>query len=346
MDGAGRSKESSGATPLSPSGAEGPPGLGWLPARVRDSGGGLMLDWVHFGARRLTEPFYEDSVARARGDDPGPLVSTPLADLTTWTNLPPHLEPTGLIFHMSRCGSTLASQMLAACGANIVVSEASPIDAAVRLEAGDDADRVRLLRAMVAALGQVRNVGETRYFLKLDSWHACALPLFRAAFPDTPWAFVYREPAAVMVSHVRRTGMQMVSDLVPPGFYELDPGGQTWGEDYFAQVLGAICAAVVREYPAGGGLLLNYDELPDALWTRLLPHFGVTPPAAELAAMAAAARFDAKSPGELFRPDAGAKRQAATASIVVAVERRLTGVYRQLEALRGVEACVENGDIP
>jgi hypothetical protein len=312
---------------------DGPPGPGWLPARVRRDGAGLVLDWAYVGARRLTEPFYADSLAAARGDGAGPLVSTPLADLARWSDRQPSLEPTGLIFHMSRCGSTLASQMLAASRANIVVSEAGPIDAAVRLE-GDDRDRVQLLRAMVAALGQVRNPGETRYFLKLDSWHACALPLFRAAFPRTPWAFLYRDPAAVMVSHARRTGMQMVGDLVLPGFYGLRPGGQTWAEDYWAQVLGAICAAVLREYTAGGGLLANYDELPDALWARLLPHFGVTPTPDDVEAMAAAATFDAKAPGARFTPDTAAKQGEVTPLIEAAVQRHLAGIHAQLEALR------------
>ena len=310
-----------------------PPGRGWLPARVRQAAGGEpMLDWVHLGDRRLTEPFYEDSVARARREAPSASVSTPLADLASWTDRPASLEPTGLIFHMSRCGSTLISQMLVASSANIVVSEASPIDAVVRLEASED-ERVALLRAMVGALGQARTPGETRYFLKLDSWHACVLPLFRRAFPHTPWAFLYREPAAVMVSHARRTGMQMVSQLVPPGFYGLDGGGQTWGEDYFAQVLGRICEAVVSEYP-GGGLLVNYDALPHAVWTRLLPHFGITPALGEVEAMAAASSFDAKAPGVRFTPDTATKRAAATPAIEAAVQRHLAGIYAQLEALR------------
>jgi hypothetical protein len=311
--------------------AAGPPGHGWLPARVRPRAGELAIDWAWFGDRRLTEPFYDDAVAAVR--HAGPLVSTALADLVGWSDRPASLEPTGLIFHMSRCGSTLASQMLAASGANVVVSEAGPIDAVVRLEAGDD-ERAELLRAMVAALGQVRNVGEARYFLKLDSWHVCALPLFRAAFPRTPWAFLYRAPTAVMVSHARRAGMQLVADLVPPAFYGLDPGGRAWGEDYRAQVLGAICDAAVREYPAGGGVLVNYDELPEAVWTRLLPHFDVMSSPEEVAAMTAAAGFDAKSPGVPFTPDAADKRRATTVAIEQVVERRLAGVYQRLEALR------------
>jgi hypothetical protein len=314
----------------------GPPGPGWLPARVRDIGDEPLLDWAYFGERRLTEPFYEDSVARALLGGRGSLVTTRLADLANGADRPAGLEPTGLILHMSRCGSTLVSQMLAASSANIVVSEASPIDAVVRLQASDD-ERVALLRAMVSALGQVRNPGEARYFLKLDSWHACALPLFRRAFPRTPWAFLYREPGAVMVSHARRTGMQMVCDLVAPAFYGLDSSGQTWGDDYGAQVLAAICKAVVSHYPSGGGLLVNYDELPDVVWTRLTPHFGVRLTPAEVDAMAAAASFDAKAPGLRFTPDMAAKRAAATPVIEAAVRRHLVRIYAQLEALRAAD---------
>jgi hypothetical protein len=307
-----------------------PPGPGWLPARVWRRDGELMLDWAWLGSQRLTDPFYEESVARVSGGG-RPRVSTPLTDILSRPCQ--GLEPSGLIFHMSRCGSTLVSQMLAACEANIVVSEAPPIDGVVR-SGLPQADRLALLRAMVLALGQVRNPNEARYFVKLDSWHVRELPLFRAAFPTTPWVFLYREPAAVMVSHARRAGMQMVSDLVPPAFFGLQAGGQTWGEDYVAQVLGAMCEAAALAYADGGGLLVNYDELPRALWTRILPHFGVAPLVEELTAMAAAARLDAKSPDSRFTPDAAAKRLATTAAIASAVERRLTGVYDQLETLR------------
>jgi hypothetical protein len=333
MDGEPQSKEPAAAQPD-------PPGLGWLPARVWPRDGELMLDWVWFGEQRLTEPFYEQSVARVSSGAPQP-VTTPLAALARQTA---GLAPTGLIFHMSRCGSTLVSQMLAACQANIVVSEAPPIDQIVR-SGLSEADRLALLRAMVHAFGHARNTGATRYFIKLDSWHTCALPLFRAAFPSTPWLFLYREPSAVMVSHARRAGMQMVADLVAPGVFGLDAGGQTWGDDYNARVLGAICGAAARGYADGGGLLVNYEALPQALWTRILPHFGLSPSVEELAAMAAAAQFDAKAPEVRFTQDAEAKRAATTAAIAAAAERRLAWVYGQLEALRRLEAPPDNRDI-
>ena len=42
------------------------------------------------------------------------------------------MRPSGFIFHMSRCGSTVISQMLAALAEHVVVSEAGPIDALAR----------------------------------------------------------------------------------------------------------------------------------------------------------------------------------------------------------------------
>jgi len=67
--------------------AAGPPGHGWLPARARRGGGELAVDRAYFGARRLTEPFYEDPVAAVRNGG-APLLSTPLADLARWSVRP------------------------------------------------------------------------------------------------------------------------------------------------------------------------------------------------------------------------------------------------------------------
>jgi len=307
------------------------PGRGWLPARVCSEAGRPVVEWVDFGARRLLEPFYEHSVDQA-ARDAQVSIATPLENLTSMAG-PPSLAPTGFIFHMSRCGSTLAAQMLAASVASVVVSEAQPIDAVVRL-AGAGVDRIALLRAMVRTLGQVRNAGETRYFVKLDSWHARAMPLFRQAFPATPWIFLYRDPAQVMASHARRTGMQMVAELVDPRVYGLDPEDQTWGEGYRAGVLASICEAALDAGRAGGGLFVSYAELPNAVWTKVLPHFGVTPCAGEVAAMAAAAQFDPKASGSRFASEVEVRRLAPTPAIQAAVRGRLASAFRRLEAAR------------
>jgi hypothetical protein len=245
----------------------------------------------------------------------------------------PALEPAGLIFHMSRCGSTLAAQMLAASPANVVLSEAAPIDAVVQRADLDVDAKVALLRAMVAALGQAGD-GETKLFLKLDCWHSLDLPLFRRAFPDTPWVFLYRDPVEVLVSHTRRRGVQMVPELVPPSTFGIDLPDGVPNDDYCARVLAAVCEGAARHYPAGGGRLVNYRQLPQALFTDILPHFGVTVSETEAEAMRAATIRDTKTPEQAFSPDAQNKQQAATPVLRAICERRLGGVYQRLEAMR------------
>jgi hypothetical protein len=314
------------------------PTPGWLPAEVSQVEGRAAVTWLRFGRRRLSEPFYDDSLVRQRFLPFNRLFAlrTALSDLEACVAALPALQPAGLIFHMSRCGSTLAAQVLAASPDNVVLSEAAPINAITRRADLDDGAKVALLRAMVAALGQARN-GETRLFLKLDCWHSRDLPLFRRAFPDTPWVFLYREPIEVMVSQTRRRGVQMVPSLVPPATFGIDLPDGVPNDDYCARVLAAVCEGAARHYPGGGGLLVNYNQLPGALFTQILPHFGVTVSATEAALMRAATLRDAKAPEQAFSSDVQDKRLAATPALRAICEGRLDAVYGRLESLRATQ---------
>ena len=323
------------APPFSPSVDGLTPTPGWLPAEVSLIEGRATVTWLRFGGRRLSEPFYDDSLVRQRFLPFNRLFAlrTALSELEAWAAALPALEPAGLILHMSRCGSTLSAQMLAASPANVVVSEAAPINAVTRRADLDDHAKAALLRAMVAALGQARN-GERRLFVKLDCWHSRDLPLFRRAFPNTPWVFLYRDPIEVMVSQTRRRGIQMVPSLVPPSTFGIDLPDGVPNDDYCARVLAAVCEGAARHYPDGGGLLVNYPQLPEALFTEILPRFGVVVPEAEAALMRAATVRDAKAPEQAFAPDVQDKQQAATPALREICQRRLADVYDRLEALR------------
>jgi len=315
---------------------------GWLPIRASWQSGELYAHWAYFGARRLRDPFFEGDVRWCLGQPFNRLFRyvTAVDKLAAWLDTRPHLQPSGFIFHMSRCGSTLVSQMLAALDSNIVVSEASPIDGVVQAylanpDLGGERQR-RWLRSIVGALGQQRCGDERRYFIKLDCWHSVALPLFRRAFPAVPWIFLYRDPVEVIVSQLRMPGAQMLPHGIGPNFHAIERSyGPGTAEDYFAQVLRKICEPAVAHL-GEGGLLVNYRELPEAVFSTILPHFGVASGAADRAAMMAATRFDAKVPGFDFAPDSAAKQRAASPAARAAAERWLGGLYGRLEALRAV----------
>jgi len=318
-----------------------PPPDGWLPIRASWQGAELYVHWAYFGERPLRDPFFEGDVRACLYEPFNRLFRyvTPIETLAAWLETRPHLEPSGFIFHMSRCGSTLVSQMLAALPANIVVSEASPIDTVVqanrwRPDLGGDRHAL-WLRSIIGALGQQRSGGEQRYFIKLDCWHTLALPAFRRAFPAVPWVFLYRDPVEVLVSQLRIPGTQMIPGGIGPDLYGLERSyGPGTTEDYYAQVLAKVTAPAVAHYASGGGLLVNYRQLPDALFTAILPHFGVQCGEADRAAMTEAAQYDAKVPGFEFEPDSGAKQRSATPIARAAAERWLGDLYSRLEVLR------------
>ena len=321
-----------------------PPG-GWLPVRTQWREQKLWADWAYVGAGPFREPFFEQSVVRWRSKPFNRLFpyttpvdcTTPIDMLADAQRQRSHRAPTGFIFHMSRCGSTLVSQMLAASARHIVISEAEPIDTVVQARRSrpglTEEEQIEMLRSVVGALGQMRSGKEQHFFIKLDSWHAMALPLFRRAFPSTPWIFLYREPVEILVSQSRKRGLHMVPGLLGDVFDEKLSETAPNLEAYCGHVLARIGESVLKNYIGGQGLLINYRDLPEAVWADVLPHFGVSCSAVDRAAMAEVGQYDAKSPELRFADDSVEKRKAATPAIQAAAEQ-LRSLHARLEALR------------
>lgn len=317
------------------------PGPGWLPARTVHAEAQPAFDWAWFGRAPLDAPFYEDSIRR--------YAARPFSRMfRTRTTLDAIVrgavrgaesapEPAGFIHHMSRCGSTLAAQTFAALPGTIVLSEAEPFDAVVRwaIESGAPQEaQIAALRAIAAALGRDRSGTTQRVIFKFDSWHVLALPLLRAAFPATPWVYLYRDPLEILVSQQRRRGIHTVAGLLPTAALDIPGAAGMDGDDYAASVLARTGQAVLDHWHVGGGLLVDYAALPGAIVSEIAPHFGIVPDAAGRAAMIAVARRDAKEPDRPFTPDSAEKQQAASPAIRRAARDIAAPVHARLDALR------------
>ena len=307
------------------------PSAAWLPAETNVLVPEPSIDWLHAGATRLTAPFYYDTVRHLRHLPFNRAFRYRMTIDDFVKSAEPGCAPDGLIFHMSRCGSTLVAQMIMGLKASLVISEPPPLDDVLQfsLLGGEDA-AVAALRAMTAAFGRR---GGRPFVLKLDAWHALALPLFRRAFPETPWIFLHRDPVEVLVSHMRQRGSQMLPQFFPPRFFGIDLDDAVPDEDYCARVLGAICNAAADHAAIGGGLMIDYRDLPGAVFSAILPHFGVTVSPAERAAMEAVTERDVKAPHQGFAPDGEAKRREASDAVRQAAERHLDPALRRLAAM-------------
>lgn len=315
-----------------PCGGRAWPGRQCLPAELAMGEGGLALDWLHFAGAPLAEPFFGES-ARAAATRPFNRLCRYRMPLDALLDPPPAdaaAMPDGFILHMTRCGSTLVARMLAALPGHVVLSEPPPLDALIAM-LGPEPEEIglRLLRALVGALGRDRSGATKRRFIKLDGWHALALPLLRRAFPEVPWIFLHRDPVEVMASHDRTPGFQFdPATGIATRFGLAEPV-----PDAYAAAMIAGCCRAALAAVHDGGLIVAYRDLPDALFTHVLPHFGVHPDAAERAAMGAVTARNAKAPHLAFAPDGARKRDAADDRVRALVREYLAEPCARLEAL-------------
>ncbi len=296
----------------------------WTPVRLDFSGPTPTVDWADLSAERFTEPFFDQTVARwASGPRARQVVRTGLEALAALDS-EPSLEPSGMIFHLSRCGSTLVSRLLGTLPGVIVVAEPAPLNAVLGLdpERVDEATLVRLVRLVVRALGRCRHGDERRLVLKCTSWNVRRQAVMAAAFPETPWIWVQRDPARVLASLL----------ATPPGWLQLQatPQHAAWRfgldpatvpsmtrPEFAAHALGAMLEAAAID-PVRR-LCIDHAELPAAVWQRVAPHFGLEPDAAAIERLTDESRFYAKDPtprvfagdSHEHRPMTDAMREAA-----------------------------------
>ena len=310
---------------------------GWCPARLFLKEGEWRVDWRYLGDLRFNTRSFFDHVIDTALFHPFAAAfwrDTPLDAMVEWAERIPRIPVRGVIHHMSRCGSTLVNRMLGTCPANIALSEPSPLDIILRAP-WPDKDRLRIARAWVAACAHPR-FGERFVFVKADCWHFRFVPFLQEAFPEAKWIFLYREPVEVIVSHAVEPSPWTTRGLMDPALLDLTPA-EAFGmtrEDYLGKSLGIILEWAIRNARDPAGLLVNYSELPEAFFSRILPHLGVEFSAEEIAAMEAASLHNAKEPSLRFEPDTQRKRQEAKPWMREVAARWIDPHYRTLEEMR------------
>ena len=252
----------------------------WTPIRFDFSGRIPMLDWADLSAQRFVDPFFDQTVARwAGGPQARPLVRTGL-DALLALDSEPALDPAGMIYHVSRCGSTLVSRLLSTVPGVVVVAEPSPLNALLGQDPArvDNVTLVRVVRLLVRALGRRRHGDEQQLVLKCTSWNIRRQEILTAAFPDTPWVWVQRDPAKVVASLLANPP-GWLGHHVPPLQtalrFGIDPAAVPTmpRAEFAARALGAMLSSASAG-PARR-LCIDHADLPAAVWDRVAAHFGI-----------------------------------------------------------------------
>ncbi len=318
--------------------------VGWTPIEVYFKNFEPVMEWCDLRNVAFLEPFFEQTVAAhcLNSDSDCVRVQTNMEALAELHQINPGLEPTGFIFHMSKCGSTLASRILATLPQNLVISEATPIESfliGAKQSNLPQEQVIKSLRLLISALGQRRFGVEKNYFIKFISWNVLDLPTIRKAFPKVPWVFIYRHPVEVMVSVLKRPTPWMrfknTSQIVGmTGFYPNEIEKMS-SEEYCARVLTKYCQTVLQMADRDT-LLLNYLQLPEAVWSSLSKFFQVDFSADEKDQMHNLSLFYSKVPDskQVFTNDSATKQQEASEAVWEMANRWLIEPYEKLESIR------------
>ncbi len=317
---------------------------GWLPIRLFVRDATLWVDWCYSGTRRLQAAFFSGDVASLLAV-PFNLAFrryTPIDSLLKWAAVlragREYAVLKAVIAHVSRCGSTLVTQMLAELPTHRVLSEPSMLDVLLNIRRRQPQitreRQIEWLRALMIVLGHGAT-GETALALKLDAWHILEIELLQAAFPSAAFVFLFRDPQAVAVSHALQPTSYMIPGAsncmpwLPPNDAEI------WnsGERYMAAVLGKIYEAGAAACDAGLARAVDYRCLPEIVCHELAETFGVPSETAATAALTHRAFKHAKRGNEVFDAVAdSARSEGASATLRNAVSERCAASYARLEA--------------
>jgi hypothetical protein len=304
-----------------------------LPVRAALHPTGLYLALRQIGRDELKDPFMQETIARVPAQEKIVHVARHLVG-----RAPSDTAPVGIIFHVSRCGSTLISQSLKRLDDLVVYAEPQPVnEILVPPHRWPRAELAGALRTLGVAFA--RHAGGP-YVLKLSSWNTLYCEIVAEAFPNTPWILCFRDPVEVGVSLLTR----------PPGWFsgsgeaargllaQVDPEHAAQSqEEFVARAYGAFCTAAAK-LEGSRGKLVPYESLPDAVWRTVAPHFSLAVDISQRERIAEAARRHAKAPvgtSAEFTSDALAKQQAASPKLRLAIDSL---ARPQLERLRQLHA--------
>jgi len=259
------------------------------------------------------EPFFDETISKSRSLPINSKPFRPLSEINLlehWSKYIDHIEPTAFIFHVSRCGSTLLSQLLGINDDFISLAEVPCFDDILRLPFKDgypeNPSINELLKSAIRFYGQKRTGNEAQLFIKTDSWHIFFWKQIRAIYPNVPFILLYRKPDEVLRSNQKHRGMQAVPGVIEPevfGFKQDDITSLSLDE-YMAKVLERYFSSYLQVIENDvNSLLINYEEGPIAMMEKTLDFSGITLKDELKQQVINRTKFHSKHPGQAFSED-------------------------------------------
>jgi hypothetical protein len=313
----------------------------WIPCKLVTVNDTLCCKWLFVGDAPFTAPFFDETISACRSLPENSRMRSSISStavLPQWAPEISAVSPKAIIFHISRCGSTLVSQLLALQQANIVLSEVPFFDELLRLGIKDNKeDTIALLKAAVQLYGAKRNKKSENLFIKADSWHVHFYAQLRQLYPNIPFVLLYRKPDEVIRSQQKNRGMQAVPGVLEPEIFGFDKDEilQLSLDEYMAKVIESYLQAFAEILSQDKlAIPVNYNEGAVAIVNKIATATGILISEEEMTAMQQRAGFHAKYPGQVFAEPA--MQQPVPPYLKKAFE-----LYTQVEQIRTKPVAVQ-----
>lgn len=305
------------------------PGAKWLPVDVKFAASASRVRWRRFNENQISEPLFYRAVSKAAS--PHEEMYTELSPLFEAASRLPATELSGIIFHISRCGSTLLANVLRAASSCTVLSEARPICMFFRPDVfahsvfpaeGHFEARKMFLDAMLRLYAHAGSSSTGKVVLKCYASHTLQVSFILRLFPGVPSVILVRNPEEIIVSNVRKPAGWVRARVRPKlarrmfGWQDLDPSKMAT-EEYCARGIGRFCECAHSVFRAGG-CAVDYSQLTNETMYAIGRQFGLTllSPDSERVRHALT-RYSKSSPelGTEFASDVQKKRAAVSPQI-------------------------------
>jgi len=278
-----------------------------IPYKLVPANSELQCQWINAHDRRFTEPFFEETATSLRILDPKnrrQQLITPLHQMLQQAQSLDSVTPAVIIFHLSRCGSTLVSQLFATSGRFIVLSEVS-----FSAPGFDETQIPGLLSSSINFYGRKRFAMEEDVLIKTDCWHIFFYDTLRKIFPEVPFVLMYRSPNEVLRSHLKIAGRQTVPQVVDPRIFGLPGMPDVYQRDvYTATIIEKLLAKFLEVAETDNNcLLVNYNEGALAVVKKIAAFTNIALRAEEMGIMEERSHYHSKKPGELFSKEPAAE---------------------------------------
>lgn len=312
---------------------------GFLPINLTKTGEKVQVQWVDFSNIPMSEPFFDLNIINNIQLLSNAFVETDLSKLVQLSERTSSIEPKGFVFHMSRCGSTLLTNMLRSIQGTIAISEPKLLDEIFFQSQEESLSSVKtLFNNVVKVYSGVFNVHQKNFIIKYPSYSTLAMPLILSVFPNTPRIFLYRDPVEVLMSNLKNPSQDWMYWESLVGCDQKTILESNSLVENCALALKRTCELFLHHYDEHC-LVIKYKDMVDVRYSQpildaVLNKFSFSYTKSDFENALRQLYYYSKDNRIQFQSDSAEKRNMASSKITAVAEEYLMPVYHQLENLK------------